>query len=295
MSLTVEEHREATGRLGRVRGASWAVLLCLACGPGEPAPVLDLPDRPADAPGGAELARDLRDLDLEAREARIYAEIARGNVPPRLRELRRVETTVELDGREHRVTFWATSDYLAVGSDRDLFRVPLTPRTAQRVADLVGGSLPTPRMVDAIWASARIQLAPIRIRPDEFMTTVRYFVRHDRLVEAQRFLYDVPSDALVAGHKKDVVLSARLATNPGKVAIYGWHRPDGRPIQPVNTVLADDWVGYNHGVRIVHGSVLVDGVRWELSDLLASPELAPLLSDGGVIPGARYPVRRGEG
>ena len=269
------------------------MLLCLACDPGAPAPVLDLPHRPTDAPGGAEIARDIRSLDLEAREERIYTEISQGNVPTWLRQLRRVEMTGAVDGREHRVTFWVTPDYLAVGSDSDFFLVPLSPQIAQRIADLVGGSLPTPRMVDAVWASAR-QLAPIRLETNELMTTVRYFEIHDRLVRVQRELYGVPPGVLVAGHKKDVVLSATLSANPGKVAIYGWHRPDGQPIQPLSTVLMDSWVGYNHGVRLVDRGILVDGTRRDLADILRDPDLAPLLSDDGVIAGARYSVLRGE-
>ena len=272
--------------------AWWAVLFCLACEPGAPAPVLDLPPRPSDAPGGAALARHFRGLDLEAREERIYAEIARGNVPAWLRHFQQVEMTGEVGGRERQVMFWVTPDYLAVGSDDDFFLVPLSPQIGQRIADLVGASLPTPRMVDAVWASARHRLAPIRLETNELMSTVGYFEIHDRLVRAQRGLHGVPPGALVAGHKKDVVLSATLSANPGKVAIYGWHRPDGRPIQPLSTALSDTWVGYNHGVRLVARDILVDGTRRDLSDVLRDPDLAPLLSDDGVIAGARYSVVR---
>ncbi|MFC1575067.1 hypothetical protein ACFL5A_00270 [Gemmatimonadota bacterium] len=276
--------------VGRV--AWWAVLLCLACGQGAQAPVLDLPPRPSDAPGGAELARDFRSLDFEAREDRIYAEVSRGNVPTWLRHLERVEITGEVDGRQHRVTFWVTPDYLAVGSDIDSFLIPLSPQVAQRIADLVGGSLPTPRMVDAIWASARVRLAPIRFDPDSLMTTARYFERHDRLVRAQRILYGVPPGAFVAGHKLDVVLTPTLSANPGKVALYGWHLPDGQPIQPLFTARADSRVGFSHGIRLVDRVVLVDGARRGLADVLRDPEFAPLLSEDGVITEARYPVQR---
>ena len=34
---------------------------------------------------------------------------------------------------------------------------------------------------------------------------------------------------LVSGHKKDVVISPRLTTNPEKLAIYGWHQLNGVP------------------------------------------------------------------
>jgi len=247
------------------------------------------------SPGGEEIAREIRTLELEAREERIYTEVSQGNVPTWSRQLKRVEITGQVDGQNHRVTFWVTADYLAVGSDADSFLIPLSPQVAQRIADLVGGSLPTPRMVDAVWTSAQARMAPIRFEPNEFMTTVRYFQRHNRLVGAQRSLYKVPTGVLVAGHKKDVVISATLSANPGKVAIYGSHGPDGQPSQPLSTVLRDSFVSYNHGVRLVDRGILVDGVRKELWDVLRDPELAPLLSRGGVIGEARYPVRRGQG
>jgi hypothetical protein len=256
------------------------------------AQVLDLPPRPPDAPGGAEMAAQLRGLDLEAREARIYAEIARGNVPDWLRELVPVETSREVDGRTFRVSFRVTPDYLAVGSASDFLRVPLTPGTAQRIANLVGASLPTPRMVDAVWTAARVRLAPDSLPPDPTMTTVPVFLEHQRRIEARRALQHAPPGSLVAGHKKDVVLTPRLASDTGKVAIYGWHRPDGRPIQPLYTGHTSDWVDYSHGIRLVERRVVIDGTPWDLLDVLRDPVLARVLSDEGVIAEPRYPVGR---
>jgi hypothetical protein len=264
-------------RLGRA--SCWALLLCVACDPGERAPTLELPHRANDAPSGTEVARDIRALDFEAREERIYEEVARGNVPTWLRQLERVEMMGEVGGRMHEVTFWVTPDYLAVGSDDDFFLVPLSPRTSQRIADLVGASLPTPRMVDAVWASARVRLVPIRIRPDEHMRTVRDFERHDALVQAQRGLRGVRPGVFVAGHKLDLVLSAMRSGEPGNVALYGWHLPDGSPLQPVFPVVMDWRPHFSLGTRLGDRSIVIDGARRDLSDVLLDPELTPLLSD----------------
>jgi hypothetical protein len=250
--------------------------------------VLSLPPRPSDAPGGAEIAREIRSLDLATREERIYAEIARGNVPGWLRQFRPVEVEREIDGRAHRATFWVAPDYLAVGSDDDAFLIPLSPQTAQRIADLVGGSLPTPRMADAVWATAEVRLEPQPIPPSPAMTTVAVFEDHDRLVRAQRGERKARPGALVAGDKKDVVITAALASAPGKVAIYGWHRLDGTPIQPLYIGHTDRWVDYSHGIRIVLRGVAVDGAERDLVDVLRDPVLAPLLSHEGVIAEPRY-------
>jgi hypothetical protein len=271
------------------------VLVFLACHEGDPAPVFDLPSRSPDALEGAEVAMEIRDLDLDSREERIYEEVSGGNLPTWLRHLERVEISGEIHGRQRRVEFWVAPDYLSIGSDTASFLIPLSPQMGQRIADLLGGSLPTARMVDAVWAAARTRLAPIRLGPNEYITTVQYFARHNRLVRAQRQLIKVPPGEFVAGHKLDVVLSASLAENPGKVAFYGWHQPDGRPIQRLFTNRDDDWVAYNLGIRLVHRRVLVDGVERDLFEVLSDPGVAPLLSDEGVIEHARYSTVRGDG
>jgi hypothetical protein len=267
-----------TLRAGSV-AAVGAMVLCLACDPGADAPGLDIAARPADAPGGAEIARDIRALELEDREERIYAEVARGNVPTWLRPLQRVELTGEVDGHTRHVTFWVTPDYLAVGSDDDFFFVPLSPRTALRIARLTGGSLPTPRMVDTVWASARVRLVPIRLRPDEFIWTMQYFERHDRLVQAQRSLLRTRPGTFVAGHKLDVVLAASPVEGAADVALYGWHHTDGTPIQPLYHVPVDTRPHFSMGLRIVHRDIVIDGATARLEDVLHDPGLARLLAE----------------
>ncbi|HRP08946.1 MAG TPA: ABC transporter permease, partial [Gemmatimonadales bacterium] len=89
--------------------------------------------------------------------------------------------------------------------------------------------------------------------------------------------------ALVAGHKKDVVVTPRLDSLPGRVAIYGWQKPDGSVIQPLNTSHTTEHVDYSHGIRFVLDEVMVDGTPHELRMLLRDPLLAGLLSDEGPI------------
>lgn len=279
------------------RGSWWAALVCIACEPAIPAPVLDLPQRQVGSASGTEIADSARTLGLDAREELIFAEVARGNVPTWLRHLRQVELTGEVKGQEHQVVFWVTPDYVAVGSESDYLLVPLSPQMAQRIADLLGASLPTPRMVDAVWKSARVRLAPQRIQPQdsvESTRTVEHIVRHNSVIQGQRTLRRVAPDDFVAGHKKDIVLSVTLSANPGKVAVYGWHRPDGTPNQTLSTVATDSLVYYSHGVRLVHNRILVDGVSRDLTTVLRDPELAPLLSDAGAMAEARYPLERGD-
>lgn len=266
---------------------SLALLAVIASPSG--AQTLALPARPADAPTGSAVAQRVRDLPREVREERLIGEYRRGNIPSWLRTLVPVTMTRRIAGREVTVTFHTTPDYLAVGSDDDWFLTPLTPAAAQRLADLTGMSLPTPAMVDAIWHSAAARLGPDSIAPSPAMITVPVFVRHDALVRLRRIADPAPLGGLVAGHKKDVVLTARLDSLTDRVAIYGWHRPDGRPIQPLYTGHGAGYADYSHGIRLVARQVLVDDQPHDLLDVLRDPVLAAALSDEGAMQRARYP------
>ncbi len=75
-----------------------------------------------------------------------------------------------------------------------------------------------------------------------------------------------------------------------RVVIYGWHKPDGKAIQPLynghSTVHAD----YSHGIRLVHNKVWLDGKKTTIQTILRSETLHPLLSDEGVIEKPYYPT-----
>jgi hypothetical protein len=129
------------------------------------------------------------------------------------------------------------------------------------VADRLDCSLPTRKLVDAIYESADLRLEPEPIPPSPAMTTLPCFSNHNALVRAQRLrhLQAQPLGRLVAGHKKDVVLTPALETKPGRVAIYGWHRAPGQPIQPLYSGHAASWVDYSHGIRLIRQSMPLEG------------------------------------
>lgn len=244
---------------------------------------LPLPPRPADAPDGSALAKAVSSMPLAEREARLETEILRGNVPDFLRRFCAVSVTNIAAGKTNMATCFVAPDYLAVGSDEDYFLTPLTSQTAQRLADALGCSLPTRTMVDAIYAAAEVKLEPQPMTPGATMTTVGVFAEHNAAVRAQSMAAVVkhPAGALVAGHKKDVVLSNRLTNAPTKVAIYGWHKPDGKAIQPLYIGHTSAWVDYSHGIRLIATNVLVNGKGAMLADVLRDKKFAGLFSDEG--------------
>jgi hypothetical protein len=271
-------------------GAS-LVLVCLVGAPASPvaavraaplvAPFLNLPPRPADAIGGAEFIRRTSGLSIVERDNAVVAEIERGNVPSFLNRLTPVTINNKATGgRNVTATVWVTPDYLAIGSDDDFFYVPLNYYSATLIAARLGCILPTPRIVDAIYDQAVHRLKPAPLPASPLMGTNRYMAEHKEKVDAQRRGFALGD--LISGHKKDLVLTNRLAQIPGRVAIYGWHLATGRPIQPLSLVHGARYVDYSHGVRLVASVVSVGGLARSIYDVLQDAGLAATLSREGV-------------
>jgi hypothetical protein len=240
-----------------------------------------LPARAASAPSGSEFARRVADLSGPERDKMIAAEIRAGNLPQHLRHARAVTLVSARAGGPSRVTLCVLPDYLAVGDDEDYLLVPLGLQAALSLAAEFGFELPTRRMVDAIHRQAALRLEPRPLPANDAMRTTAYVELHNALVRQQRADSGAALDVLTAGHKKDLVLTPRLEAMPGRVAIYGWHRRDGRPIQPLSLVHGARYADYSHGVRFVSATAWVDGAPRPLGDLLAHEQTAALVSDEG--------------
>jgi hypothetical protein len=249
----------------------------------QPAP--GIPKRPADAMGGAEFFKTIDKLSRDEREEAFAAELLRGNIPDFLRTFQKVTVkSKDAAGKEHSVTFEVMPDYLAVGSDTDWVRVPMTPMTAARVADAFGCALPTRKIVDEVYKAASVKLEPKPMTTDR--ESAATFLKHHMLIEDQR--RDKKLGELVAGIKKDVVVTNRLDEKPNRVAIFGWHKLDGQPIQPLTIVHVNWYVDYSHGARLMKRTVTVDGKPRDVRHVLYAADLCNLLSDEGPITRPAY-------
>jgi hypothetical protein len=235
-------------------------------------------------PGGSEVMRRLAGLSEPERDRAIRDEVLAGNLPDFLRHPVPVALAGSADGlRGPRVTVCVLPDYLAIGSDADHVRVPMSLYAALDVARAFGFTLPTRRVVDEIYAQARVRLRPTPLPAGDAMRSTGYVVRHDAMVRSQRDAKPEPAGALTAGHKKDLVLTNQLWRMPGRLALYGWHRGPSAPIQPLSLVHGARYADYSHGIRLVGTTAFVDGRPRSIFEVLRDPRLAPALSDEGPI------------
>jgi len=121
---------------------------------------------------------------------------------------------------------------------------------------------------------------------------VTKFEEHNSQIEKQMDEAGARHGQLVAGIKKDVIISSRIAERPDRVVIYGWHRTDGSPIQPVYSGHIWWYVDYSHGIRLMNAQVLLDGTPVLMADILKNPVLFRVVSDEeGPVGMASYPLK----
>lgn len=213
--------------------------------------------------------------------------VLQGSIPRFLHRFRSVRTQFrDSSGKLHKAIYYVSPDYLSIGADKNWARVHITPFLAQELADSLQCFLPTRKMVDEIYNSAVIKLAPIPLTQNRDSTPT--FYQHHLAVEKQR----AGRKGLVAGIQKDIVTTGRLYTYPkrDRVAIYGWHQLNGKPIQPLYTGHVYWYVDYSQGVRLVYKLVKVNGKWMHYSAVLHDPVLRNLLCDETDCGGGRYPT-----
>lgn len=238
------------------------------------------PDRSEDAKSGTEFSASIIKMAPDtARENVIYNEFKSGNIPNFMRNFVELKFIVG----EGTVKYFVSPDYLSIGSDSDFIRTPLNPLTAQKIAQEYGCTLPTRKMVNQIWKAASVKIEPIPNGPpyDAYMQSVDAYTKHNAKIETKRIGQELGK--LVAGHKKDVVISKTLLKYPNNVAIYGWFYNSGKVIQDLNPVDHDKFYkDYSHGIRLVYRKIYINDIEYDLFDVLSDPKLCSTISDEGV-------------
>src|SRR6185312_3738241 len=237
---------------------------------------LDLPSRNSTAITGNEFYKSVFSESRIERETRAKNEILNGNVPRFLRKMIKIKTSITTDdGKIIKAYYFVIPDYLSIGSDKDFARIPLTPMTAQSIADSLHCFLPTRKMVNDIYEAAKVKLEPVPMYAFRDSAVTMY--QHNLIIEGQRKL----RKGLIAGIKKDVVITEKLSRDlkPDRVAIYGLQKPDGTPLQPLYTGHVNWYVDYSHGPRLVYSMIYVNKKPMDYIDVLKDKNLRRLLCD----------------
>jgi hypothetical protein len=148
----------------------------------------------------------LDNIGDDERELKIRSELLAGNIPEFLRHLQPVVLRAQPgDERHTQITVCVMPEYLALGSDDDFLLIPMRLETALAVANRYGFMLPTPKLVDAIYAQSEVHLTPQPLPASSSMRSTGYYRRHNELIGEQRSASGVAQGLLIPGHKKDLV------------------------------------------------------------------------------------------
>lgn len=248
--------------------------------------IINTPKRNTTAITGSEFYKKAAAFGWQQRDSLAVKEILSGNIPSFLKKFVAVHTEIkDPAGRTIKATFYVSPDYLCIGNDNDWARINITPMAAQKIADSFNCFLPTRKMVDDIYKAAAIKLEPAPMYAFRDSTPTMY--HHHLIVEGQRKL----RKGLIAGIQKDVVISGRILQDarPNRVAIYGWHKLDEKPIQSLYTGHINWWVDYSQGIRLIYRTVMVNGKAMDYVDVLKDNTLRKLLCDEENCDFYRYP------
>ena len=216
-------------------------------------------------------------MSWKQRDSFALVQFRAGNIPAFLLDLRpvRTEYTDSASGKTYKGIYYVTPDYFSVGTNDDWARVPLTPMAAMQIAGSLNCFLPSRKMVDDIYLASAVKLEPVPMYAFRDSTPTMW--HHHLIVEGQR----KGRNGLISGIKKDVVNTFKLTQYPrrDRVAIYGWHNFDGKPIQPLYTGHVNWYVDYSHGIRLVSRHILVDGKWMDYTSILKDAVLKHLLCD----------------
>lgn len=252
-------------------------------------PVPALADKPTATLAGSDFMRRADTTAFWTLEDIIVETVTAGQVPDALRHFRKITYTtpvvdsVEILRKKHKVEMWVLPDYVAIGTNDDFVRMPMGPLAAQRIADALDCTLPTPFLVDRIAEASEghVDIFPFRPLGNRNSQPI-VFQDSNNAINAQFKAYGYHFGQFISGLKKDIVLTYKIMTlteYERNVAIYGWHHPDGRAQQPLFVRHGNFYVDYSHGVRLIYNKVKIDGVEYNIREILQSPELYRLLSD----------------
>ena len=237
---------------------------------------IDAPQRTSSLTG-SDFYHQAFGMKWNERDSFVVKEILAGNIPSFLKKFEKIKVSIvdSSTGKLINAAYFVAPDYLSIGTDDDWARINITPLAAQKIADSLTCFLPTRKMVDDIYKAAKIKLEPVPMFAFRDSTPTMW--HHHLIIEGQR----KGRKGLIAGIQKDIVISGKITRDPkpDRVAIYGWHKLDGNPIQPLYTGHIYWWVDYSQGIRLVYRKIKVEKKWMDYTEVLNDPVLKKILCD----------------
>jgi hypothetical protein len=208
--------------------------------------------------------------------------------------------TVVSDAGGHHGEFRVFADALKIEG----VRIDVSAYLEQQIADLLGCSLLTPKLVDLGWQQRATTLPP---DTQTITSSSAGMIRHSTTIDAQLAkLPPTPAGGIIRTVGKNWCIDndlLRYAT--GKAENYGWHFEGptlgGKSWEPSVTdakqrvIQGRGWfhdfkhIDYSQTCLLVARQCLVDGQPMDLQAVLSSAELAPLASHQGKMTVLRQP------
>jgi hypothetical protein len=220
------------------------------------------------------------------REILFLKEFFSGNVPSWMSQL--VKLTITKGDLS--ITMCVAPDYMSMGSNEDYLRFPLTPIAGVVAANKLGMALPTKSIVDDIYNEASTNGKTIHIPglnqaagDGMWQMGAGFYYYHNWKIKEK--LTSSDEGKLIAGHKKDPIISSFCANKPADLDFFGYYSGPHQPTQ-TNPHHPANFADYSHGIRLIHKQMWVTegGTRLagtsDYFTLLADPKYAKVLNHG---------------
>lgn len=220
-------------------------------------------------------------------------------------------TPLTTTNHAHTATVLVMSDSLMIGAENSV-RIPASATLCQQIADRLGLMMPTSRVFDLMWRSGTqlepaLQPADPAERHKQKLDGSPYFspsmgdigasLKYHDDTDAEIAVLTQPAGPLFA-HGKVWLLSNAYANHPVGTAINYGYASKKAPYTSASGIKMWQTQGSAHNtahadhsqiVRLFDPRIVVDGQQMDAHDVLKDPELAPLLSDEGVLKYLRIP------
>lgn len=210
-------------------------------------------------------------------------------------------TVITSDVNGHHAEFRVFSDALKIAG----IRVSVSAFLQQTIADMLGCSLLTAKLMDLMFAQRAVTLLPHTQTPDQTMVTTAVMIKQSQWIDSQ-----IPpnSTGIIQTIGKSWLVDNLFTTNTktaGKAINYGWHLlnatfqgvawPKSVTLPGVYTIQNRGWahapqeVDYSQNCLLVARDCRVDNTAMDLTAVLSNPALAPLANADGVLHTLRQP------